>query len=71
MPQVIIRKRGVGFMFQPYDNMVLAHANKITKSGRITRSIAYKTGKLIETRMKFTPPSSIECSYPGATGLRS
>jgi hypothetical protein len=51
---VIIRKRGQGFAFTPYDNMILAKANKISKSGLVTRSVAVSSGELIETKKVYS-----------------
>jgi hypothetical protein len=42
---IILRLAGTGFAFHRFDNMMLAHAVKVSKTGRVQAAVAYKSGK--------------------------
>lgn len=69
---VVIRLTGTGYAFQPFDNMVLAHVLKSSKTGRIQEVAAYKSGERYTRKgwtEIFTLPAELDrdavyCSWP-------
>ncbi len=48
--KVVIRRTGTGFAFTPFDNMLLCHVAKSSKTGKVQVVTHYKTGKRYTSR---------------------